>query len=95
MSMMSDGAAAFDSVADEMDISQLFYSYHFSLDLFSTTMQMEVVLRDSYLTQDNALLYNAMSIAAFEEKYHNLYSCLVNQPRAQFLLKHSMDQKQK
>jgi hypothetical protein len=81
--MMSNGAAAFASVADEMGITQLLCSYHFSLDLFSTTTQMDVILHDSYLTQYNALLYNAMPIAAFEEKYQNLHSCLVNHPRAQ------------
>jgi hypothetical protein len=78
--MMSSGAAAFALVADEMGITQLLCSYHFSLDLFSTTTQMDVILRDSYLTQYNALLYNAMPIAAFEEKYQNLHSCLANHP---------------
>ena len=70
-------------VADEVRITQLLCSYHFSLDLFSTTTQMDVILRDSYLTQNNALLYNAMPIAAFEENYQNIHSCLVNHPRAQ------------
>jgi hypothetical protein len=81
--IISNGAAAFALVADEMGITQLLCSYHFSLDLFSTTTQMNMILRDSYLTQCDALLYNAMPIATFEEKYQNLHSCLVNHPRAQ------------
>jgi hypothetical protein len=45
--MMSDGAAAFAMVADEMGITQLLCTYQFSLDLFSTTTQIDVILRDS------------------------------------------------
>jgi SWIM zinc finger len=81
--MMSDGGLAFASVADELGIQQCLCSYHFSLDLFSTTTQMDIALRESYLKQYNALLHESMDIETFEEQYKNLHGMLVQHPKAQ------------
>ena len=81
--MMSDGGGAFASVSDEMDITHLLCCYHFSQDIFTTTTQMDKELRATYLKEYHILLYDAMSIETFEEKYKSLHTCLEHHPRAQ------------
>jgi MULE transposase domain/SWIM zinc finger len=81
--MMTDGGTAFKSVADALKLTHVLCSYHFSLDLFNTTAQMDVTLRKEYLRCYNSLIYGDMTKECFEEKYCDLHKLVENYPAAQ------------
>jgi len=70
--MMTDQAIAFGTVAKELGLQHVLCTYHFGLNLFTSTTGMNPVLRTRYLDEYNHLLHGSMAKADFEEKFGEL-----------------------
>jgi MULE transposase domain len=81
--IMTDGGAAFASVAEELGLQHCLCTYHFAVDLFSTTSQMDLHLREDYINKYNRLLHGNFSQDRFEHDYKTLHSMLSMHPIAQ------------
>ena len=70
--MMTDQALAFTTIAKELGLQHVLCTYHFALNLFTTTTGMNPALRTKYLEDYNLLLHGSMTKQNFEEKLGEL-----------------------
>lgn len=83
---MTDQVLAFATVAKELELHHVLCTYHFALNLFTTTAGINPALRTKYLEEYNLPFHGCIQ-KHFEEKIGELKRLVGSPPEQKYLYK--------